>query len=108
LVELYQIGAGAAPHGILRFPDSLSPLGLGGYVLGAGPACGPTRACWFMSSPFASMVRGSDFKGRISLVIYFAANLLVFGHPWLAFAVYAGVAIIWVVPDQRIERTIAH
>jgi TMEM175 potassium channel family protein len=41
-------------------------------------------------------------------VIYVAAILLVFVHPWLAFAVYAAVAVIWVVPDQRIERTIGN
>jgi TMEM175 potassium channel family protein len=50
---------------------------------------------------------GTDFKGRISVVIYVVAILLVFVNPWLAFAAYAGVAVIWVVPDPRIERTIA-
>lgn len=51
---------------------------------------------------------GSDFKGKSSIVIYMVAILLVFVNASLAFAVYAGVAVIWVVPDPRIERTMGN
>lgn len=47
---------------------------------------------------------GRDFKGRISLVIYAAAIALAFVNPWIAVALYVVVAIMWLVPDKRIER----
>ncbi len=51
---------------------------------------------------------GSDFKGKISLVILAAAIPLVFWQRWLSLALYVAVAIIWLVPDRRIEKTLAH
>jgi uncharacterized membrane protein len=50
---------------------------------------------------------GTDVKGRISLVIYLAAIPLSFVRVWIACALYAVVAIMWLVPDRRIERTLA-
>lgn len=50
---------------------------------------------------------GSDRKGRISIVIYAAAVLLALASTWIACALYVVVAILWLVPDLRIERTIA-
>ena len=50
---------------------------------------------------------GSDVKGRISLVIYLAAIPLSFVRPWIACALYVLVSIMWLVPDRRIERTLA-
>jgi len=47
---------------------------------------------------------GSDFKGRISIVFYVAAVVLAFAHPWASIALYVTVALIWLVPDQRIEK----
>jgi len=47
---------------------------------------------------------GADFKGNISLVIYVAAIASAGWRPWLACALYVAVAIIWLVPDRRIER----
>jgi uncharacterized membrane protein len=49
---------------------------------------------------------GSDFKGKISIVVYLVAILFSFVQPWLGFAIYVLVAIMWLVPDRRIERTI--
>jgi uncharacterized membrane protein len=49
---------------------------------------------------------GTDFKGNISLACYAAAIPLAFVRPWLSCAVYVGVAILWLVPDRRIERNI--
>lgn len=51
---------------------------------------------------------GSDLKGKISLGCYFVAIPLAFFRPWMAIAIYVLVALIWLVPDRRIERTIAH
>lgn len=50
---------------------------------------------------------GSDFKGRLSVAIYAAGIGLAFVHPWLGIALYGGVALLWLVPDRRIERHLA-
>lgn len=47
---------------------------------------------------------GKDFKGIISIVVYAVAILLAFINPWIAFSMYVLVAIMWFVPDRRIER----
>ena len=49
---------------------------------------------------------GEDFKGKISLVIYLVAIPLAMVRSWLACALYVLVAVMWLVPDRRIERTI--
>jgi uncharacterized membrane protein len=49
---------------------------------------------------------GDDFKGKISLVIYAAAIPFAFIAPLLACALYVLVAVIWFIPDRRIERAI--
>lgn len=50
---------------------------------------------------------GEDFKGKVSVVIYLAAIPLAFVNSWLAGGLYVLVAIIWLVPDRRIEKTLA-
>ena len=50
---------------------------------------------------------GADFKGKISVVIYVAAIALAFVVTWAALALYALVALIWLVPDTRFERLLA-
>jgi uncharacterized membrane protein len=50
---------------------------------------------------------GKDFKGKISLVLYASAILLAFVDPRIALAIYVFVAMIWLYPDRRIEKTIA-
>src|SRR5215213_6047358 len=50
---------------------------------------------------------GSDFKGKISMVIYLTGIALAFVRPWLACAIYVLVAAIWLIPDRRIERRIS-
>jgi uncharacterized membrane protein len=47
---------------------------------------------------------GNDKKGNLSLLFYPAGVALAFVHPWLGFAVYILVAIIWFTPDRRIEQ----
>jgi uncharacterized membrane protein len=51
-----------------------------------------------------ALALGTDRKGRISLVIYVIAIAVAFRLPWLSGILYAAVAIIWLVPDRRIER----
>jgi len=47
---------------------------------------------------------GSDFKGKVSVLLYMVAVPGAFVNRWLAFALYVVVAGIWFVPDRRIER----
>src|ERR1043166_5888182 len=49
---------------------------------------------------------GRDIKGKASVVIYAAAIPISFFYAWLACALYVSVAVIWLVPDPRIEKTI--
>jgi uncharacterized membrane protein len=50
---------------------------------------------------------GRDIKGRSSVVIYFAAIPLAFVSPWISNALYICVALMWLIPDRRIERVLA-
>lgn len=47
---------------------------------------------------------GGDAKGYVSIAMYIAAIPLAFVNRWLAYALYVGVALLWLVPDRRIER----
>jgi uncharacterized membrane protein len=47
---------------------------------------------------------GSDVKGNLSLVIYAAAIPLAFVSPWISYALYVVVALVWFVPDRRFAR----
>jgi uncharacterized membrane protein len=49
---------------------------------------------------------GRDWKGRLSLVLYLMGIVAAFIQPWLAGAVYVAVALIWFIPDRRIERVV--
>jgi uncharacterized membrane protein len=49
---------------------------------------------------------GSDLKGKISMLLLLAGIFLAFLEPWIAMGLYVVVAVIWIVPDRRIENTI--
>jgi uncharacterized membrane protein len=49
---------------------------------------------------------GRDLKGKLSPVLYAAAIGLAFVYPWLSVAIYVAVALMWLVPDRRIENRI--
>lgn len=50
---------------------------------------------------------GRDFKGKLSLACYVLAIGLAFVNRWLAGALYVLVAMMWLIPDRRIERVLA-
>ncbi len=50
---------------------------------------------------------GSDFKGKASPVLYASAIGLAFVTPIVSNLIYAAVALMWLVPDRRIERILA-
>ncbi len=47
---------------------------------------------------------GADSKGLISVAMYLVSIGLAFVEPWLAVAIFVGVAIMWLIPDRRIQR----
>lgn len=50
---------------------------------------------------------GSDWKGKLSPVLYVAAIPASFWLHWVAQGIYVLVALIWLIPDRRIERILA-
>ncbi len=50
---------------------------------------------------------GSDFKGRISVIIYLVALPLAFLSAWIAYGLYVLVAAMWLIPDPRIEKQLS-
>jgi len=49
---------------------------------------------------------GKDFKGNASLLIYIAAIPLAFVNQWISQGLYVVVAMMWLIPDRRIERAL--
>ena len=49
---------------------------------------------------------GNDLKGKISPVLYIAGIVLAFIEPWMSIGLYILVAVMWLVPDRRIEMTL--
>ena len=47
---------------------------------------------------------GREWKGKLSLVLYVAAIPLAFVSSWIASGLYAFAALLWLIPDRRIER----
>jgi uncharacterized membrane protein len=85
-----------------------APVAVYGVVLlGAGCAYYVmARVLLASHAPDSLLARalGTDRKGRASLVIYSIAIATAFRLPWLSGILYATVAVIWLVPDRRIER----
>jgi uncharacterized membrane protein len=83
------------------------PTALYGAVL-----LGAAIAYWLLQNsiiaaegPESTLARavGKDWKGKASILLYAAAIPLAFVREWLADVVYTGVALLWLVPDRRIE-----
>ena len=51
---------------------------------------------------------GRDTKGQISILIYAVSIFVALVYPWLSFALYSVVALIWLPPDPRIEKILKH
>jgi uncharacterized membrane protein len=50
---------------------------------------------------------GNDLKGKLSPLLYLAAIICAFYVEWLAGVIYALVALMWLIPDRRIEQALA-
>ena len=90
-------------------PQATWPAAVYGMVLLAA-GLGYTVLQWTIirhgGGALAEMI-GSDLKGKLSPVLYICGVGLSFVRPWAAELVYAAVAVIWLVPDRRIERRLA-
>ena len=49
---------------------------------------------------------GADLKGKLSMLAYVIAIPVAFANQWISCALYVAVALIWLVPDPRIERAL--
>ena len=63
-----------------------------------------------LEGPQSALARaiGEDRKGLVSLGLYVGAIGVAYWAPWIADALYVAVALIWIVPDRRIERHVQH
>ena len=55
---------------------------------------------------FLAQAIGRDRKGWLSLAIYISAMPLAFVSPWISIALYIGNAVMWLIPDRRIEAAV--
>ena len=60
------------------------------------------------NGPSSKLARaiGRDLKGKLSLTGYLCAIPLAFVRPWIALALYVAIALIWFIPDRRIESIV--
>jgi uncharacterized membrane protein len=89
-------------------PSAPWPISLYGiFLLGAALAFyGLVRALLALHTPDSTLAKaiGRDSKGQVSIVIYAIAIPLAHRIAWMAIGCYVVVAIIWLIPDQRIEK----
>jgi uncharacterized membrane protein len=88
--------------------DSTAPAATYGLVgLGSAVAFTILTQAIIRADGSASAVAqavGRDVKGRASLALYAAATALAFVDPWISYALFAAVAVMWFVPDRRLRR----
>jgi uncharacterized membrane protein len=81
----------------------------GGLLLLAGVAYNVLQNCIIaIEGPHSALARavGRDFKGKASPVLYSLGIATSFWNTWVAGGIYVGVALMWLIPDRRIERTL--
>jgi TMEM175 potassium channel family protein len=93
LREEYQHALPAAAFGVVALAAGLAYRLLVGALIRANGR----------DSPVARAI-GSDVKGYASLVMYAAGVALAFVSPWISYALYVAVALMWFVPDRRFAR----
>lgn len=86
------------------------PTALYGVVLlFAGSAYNVLLLAILRNKPAGSPLRqavGADIKGKLSIAFYAGGIALAWVEPWMSNAVYALVAVMWIVPDKRMERAL--
>jgi len=89
-------------------PDATVPAALYGVVLlMASIAYNVLQKLIINIEEVSSMLKqaiGNDTKGKISMLAYMAASALAIIRPWIAQALYVILALLWLIPDKRIEK----
>jgi len=93
--EAHYTGLPTAAYGVALMMASLGYLILEWTIV----------ACNGASSTLARAV-GRDTKGKLSLLVYAVSIPLAFLRPWIAIVLYVAVALMWMVPDRRIESVL--
>ncbi len=86
----------AAAYGIVLLASALAYYALQRSIIRAQGDASPTLA----------LAVGRDLKGKLSPVLYALGIGLAFVNRWLSVAVYVIVALMWLVPDRRVERVL--
>ena len=94
------------------FRRALTSLASAGRLCGSGARGVKARSCYRHAERLAARqdtatigrAIGSDTKGKLSLLIYLASIPLAFISTLISCACFVTVAVIWLVPDRRIER----
>lgn len=89
-------------------PDATVPAALYGVVLlMASIAYNVLQKLIINIEEVSSMLKqaiGNDTKGKTSMLAYMAASALAIIRPWIAQALYVILALLWLIPDKRIEK----
>jgi len=91
-------------------PGAPWPVALYGLVLLlAGAAWAVLERTLLVRNPGSPLARavGTRWKEKVSLIIYVLGIGLAFLRPWIAEVLYVVTAMLWIVPDRRIERSLA-
>jgi uncharacterized membrane protein len=91
--ENHQSAYPTAAYGVVLFIAAIAWLILQRTIIRSGGTLG-------------AMI-GSDFKGKVSPLLYASGIALAFVRPLISHALYAVVAALWLVPDRRIEKQLA-
>ena len=86
----------AAAYGIVLLAASLAYFALQGAIIHAQG-----------KASTLALAIGRDLKGKVSPLLYALGIGLAFVNRWLSVAIYVTVALMWLVPDRRVERTLA-
>ncbi|HEX5352343.1 MAG TPA: TMEM175 family protein [Trichococcus sp.] len=89
-------------------PDATVPAALYGVVLlMASIAYNVLQKLIINTEGVSSMLKqaiGNDTKGKISMLAYMTASALAIIRPWIAQGLYVILALLWLIPDKRIEK----
>jgi uncharacterized membrane protein len=83
----------------------------GGVLLMAAVAYWILQQLIIASQGHGSLLKraiGRDWKGKVSPLLYLIAIPLAFWSPWISQGLYVLVALVWLVPDRRIERALSN
>ncbi len=87
-----------------------TPTAMYGVVLLMAAIAYYILQCTILAAPGGNQVLadaiGNDWKGKISPILYVLAIPLSYVSPWIANGLYVLVALLWLVPDRRIEKTV--